>query len=79
MTKEDCMMALEQMILELPQYRQITNELCNTYICDYVKNEFERKQIYTDDKSSIDYSWDIYNNVPIDILESILDYFKENA
>lgn len=81
MKREDCMMALEQMILELPQYRKITNELCNKYIPDVIKNEFEQKQIYTegDHSSSMNYSWDIYNNVPIENLELILDRFKENS
>lgn len=79
MSKEECMEALEQMILELPQYRNITNEMCNTYICDYVRNEYENKEIYTEGNhnSSISYCWDIYNNVSINVLESILDYFKE--
>lgn len=80
MKREDCMLALEQMILELPQYRKITNEMCNRYIPTYVKESYEQEQIYIEGNhsSSKDYCWDIYDTIPIEILESILDYFKEN-
>lgn len=80
MNREECMMALEQMILELPQYRKITNELCNRYISDYIRKEYEQKSIYIEGNhdSSKDYCWDIYDTVPIGILESILDYLKES-
>lgn len=79
MNKEECMMALEQIILELPQYRKITNTLCNRYISDYVREEYEEEQIYIegDYSSRKDYSWDIYDTIPISIIESILDNFKE--
>lgn len=79
MNKEECMLALEQMILELPQYRKITNELCNRHISNYVREEYEQKQIYIegDYSSSKDYCWDIYDTIPINIIESILDNFKE--
>ncbi len=79
MTKEEYMLALEQIILELPQYRKITNEMCNTYISDYVRNEYEQRQIYIEGnhESSRDYCWDIYDTVPIEIIESILDNFKK--
>lgn len=79
MNREECMLALEQMILELPQYRKITNTLCNRYISDYVRKEYEQEQIYTegDHSSSKAYCWDIYDTIPIEIIESILDNFKE--
>ena len=79
MNKEECMLALEQIILELPQYRKITNELCNRYIPIYVKETYEEEQIYLEGNcgSSRDYCWDVYDTVPIEIVESILDYFKE--
>lgn len=68
------------MMLELQQFREITNDLCNKYISDFVKHEYENKQIYTDGnhRSSVNYCWDIYNNVPLEVLEEILDYLKEN-
>lgn len=79
MNKEECMLALEQMILELPQYRKITNELCNRFIPMYVRNNYEQEQIYIegDHSSSKNYCWDIYDTIPISIIESILDNFKE--
>lgn len=78
MTAEDCMLALEQMILELPQYRDITNELCNDYISEHVRKEYESKNIATDsDGSDRSYNWDVYDTIPIEVLESILDWFKE--
>ncbi|MCI8670938.1 MAG: hypothetical protein HFI36_02730 [Bacilli bacterium] len=79
MNKEECMLALEQMILELPQYRKTTNELCNRYISGYVREAYEQKQIYIEGnyKSSRDYCWDVYDTVPVEIIESILDNFKE--
>lgn len=79
MNKEECMDILEQIILELPQYRKITNEMCNRYISDYVRKEYEQEPIYTEGEysSSRDYCWDIYDTVPIGIIESILDNFKE--
>ena len=79
MNKEECMLALEQMILELPQYRKITNELCNRFIPMYVRNNYEQEQIYIegDHSSSKNYCRDIYDTIPISIIESILDNFKE--
>lgn len=79
MNKEECMLALEQMILELPQYRKITNELCNRFIPMYVRNNYEQEQIYIEGNhsSSKNYCWDIYDTIPIEIIESILDNFKE--
>lgn len=79
MDKEECMVALEQIILELPQYRKITNTLCNRYISDYVREEYEKEQIYTegDYSSSKNYCWDIYDTIPISIIEAILDNFNQ--
>ena len=79
MNKEECMLILEQMILELAQYREITNELCNKYIPIYVKETYEQKQIYIegDHSSSKNYCWDIYDTIPIEIIETILNNFKE--
>lgn len=45
----------------------------------YVRNNYEQEQIYIegDHSSSKNYCWDIYDTIPISIIESILDNFKE--